>query len=159
MAGKLKNAMRYLGLAEEQAENETAAMPVLRESAQPQPLAAPKAAPQVTELRRVTPVAPAASAPMTEILTLHPRKYADVPQIAENFREGIPVVLNLTALPDADARRIIDFATGLSMGLNGHFERITTKVFLLTPAHVAIAGAHEAQQVNDSGSFFVQPEQ
>jgi cell division inhibitor SepF len=77
---------------------------------------------------------------MNEILTVHPRQYKDAQQIAESFREGVPVIINLSQMTEADARRLIDFASGLSQGLYGKIERVTNKVFLLSPAHVAVSG-------------------
>ena len=58
---------------------------------------------------------PAPSA-ISEILTVHPKQYRDAQVIAENFRDGIPVIINLSQMSDADARRLIDFASGLSLG-------------------------------------------
>ncbi|MCU1438626.1 MAG: hypothetical protein JWP66_1713, partial [Naasia sp.] len=84
---------------------------------------------------RATPVSD-----MNEILTVHPRQYKDAQTIAESFREGVPVIINLSQMSEADARRLIDFASGLSQGLYGKIERVTNKVFLLSPAHVAVSG-------------------
>ena len=61
---------------------------------------------------------------MNEILTVHPKQYRDAQVIAENFRDGIPVIINLSQMSDADARRLIDFASGLSLGLYGRIERV-----------------------------------
>ena len=58
----------------------------------------------------------------------------------ENFREGVPVIINLSQMSDADARRLIDFASGLSLGLYGRIERVTSKVFLLSPENIAVSG-------------------
>ena len=71
---------------------------------------------------------------MNEILTVHPRQYRDAQVIAESFREGVPVIINLSQMSDGDARRLIDFASGLSQGLYGKIERVTSKVFLLARA-------------------------
>ena len=60
--------------------------------------------------------------------------------IAESFREGIPVIINLSQMSEPEARRLVDFASGLSQGLYGKIERVTSKVFLLSPSHVEIIG-------------------
>ena len=87
----------------------------------------------MTPLRKnhVQPSTPQAE--MNEILTVHPRQYRDAQVIAESFREGVPVIINLSQMSDGDARRLIDFASGLSQGLHGKIERVTSKVFLLSP--------------------------
>jgi cell division inhibitor SepF len=107
----------------------------------------------VTPLRRPA-TAPAkhhAAAGMNEILTVNPRAFKDVQPIAEAFREGVPVIMNLSQMPDADARRLIDFASGLASGLYGKIERVTNKVFLLSPANVDVAA--EAKRLAQDGFF------
>ncbi len=147
MSNPLRKTMVYLGLADEEVEYE-----------QPQHAAAPAtpaaAAPQraaVTPLRRATP-RPAPAAEMNEILTVHPRAYREAPQIAEAFREGVPVIMNLSQMSESEARRLVDFASGLSQGLHGKIERVTSKVFLISPAHVATTGdAAELEPDVDAG--------
>jgi cell division inhibitor SepF len=92
---------------------------------------------------------------MNEILTVHPTEYKDAKVIAENFREGLPVIINLSRMDEGDAKRLIDFTSGLTMGLHGRIERVTSKVFLLSPEHIEVGGDDSRQQ--DSGSFFVAP--
>jgi FtsZ-interacting cell division protein YlmF len=87
---------------------------------------------------------------VSEILTVHPKQYRDAQLIAENFRDGIPVIINLSQMSDADARRLIDFASGLSLGLYGRIERVTSKVFLLSPENVAISGDGTVAQADPS---------
>lgn len=93
---------------------------------------------------------------MNEILTVHPRQYRDAQVIAESFREGIPVIINLSQMSDADARRLIDFASGLSQGLYGKIERVTAKVFLLSPSHVVVSGDNATEDSAEEASFFAQ---
>ena len=96
----------------------------------------------------------AAPADMNEILTVHPRAYKDAQVIAESFREGIPVIINLSQMTEPDARRLVDFASGLSQGLYGKIERVTNKVFLLSPEHVAVSGeTAEAEPEVEAGFF------
>ena len=91
---------------------------------------------------------------MNEILTVHPRQYRDAQVIAESFRDGIPVIINLSQMSESDARRLIDFASGLSQGLYGKIERVTSKVFLLSPAHVAVSGEPVDITSDVDASFF-----
>ncbi len=93
---------------------------------------------------------------MNEILTVHPRQYKDAQLIAENFRVGVPVIINLSQMSEPDARRLIDFASGLSQGLYGKIERVTSKVFLLSPEHVAVSGDQAEVESDVEASFFAQ---
>ncbi|BDI22409.1 cell division protein SepF [Herbiconiux sp. L3-i23] len=140
MSNPIRKTMVYLGLADEDYDEQldAPAAPV-----QQQPTSAPaQGRATVTALPkrqpRIAAVAPAAE--MNEILTVHPRQYKDAQVIAESFREGVPVIINLSQMSETDARRLIDFASGLSQGLYGKIERVTNKVFLLSPAHVAVSG-------------------
>ena len=85
------------------------------------------------------------------ITTLHPRTYNDARRIGEEFREGIPVIMNLTDMDDIDAKRLVDFAAGLVFGCRGTIERVTNKVFLLSPVNVDVAA--EARRLAQDGFF------
>jgi len=95
---------------------------------------------------------PAAEPAYGRITTLHPRFYNDARRIGEEFRTGTPVIMNLTDMDDADAKRIVDFAAGLVFGLHGTIERVTSKVFLLSPANVDV-GAEARAQLQQGGFF------
>lgn len=84
-------------------------------------------------------------APGYRITTLHPRTYNEARTIGEHFREGVPVIMNLTELDDADARRLVDFAAGLIFGLRGSIDRVTNKVFLLSPQNVHVTAEDKAR--------------
>ncbi|WP_336633089.1 MULTISPECIES: cell division protein SepF [unclassified Microbacterium] len=139
MSNPLKKTMVYLGLAdEEEIYDEPVAETPARTRSTPE-RTVEKAAP-VTPLHRPAVVRQPTAGTVSEILTVHPKQYRDAQLIAENFRDGIPVIINLSQMSDADARRLIDFASGLSLGLYGRIERVTSKVFLLSPESVAISG-------------------
>jgi cell division inhibitor SepF len=91
---------------------------------------------------------------ISRITTLHPRSYNEARRIGEEYRMGVPVIMNLTDLDDVDAKRIVDFAAGLVFGLKGSIEKVTTKVFLLSPANVDLGAAARAQLEGDG--FFNQ---
>jgi cell division inhibitor SepF len=95
-----------------------------------------------------------AQGPMHRITAVHPRSYNDARVIGEHFREGTPVIMNLTEMEDGDAKRLVDFAAGLVYGLQGVVERVTTKVFLLSPA--AIEVTNEVQEPATPTGFFNQ---
>ena len=88
------------------------------------------------------------------ITTLHPRTYNEARTIGEHFRDGTPVIMNLTEMDDGDAKRLVDFAAGLIFGLRGSIERVTNKVFLLSPEHVEVTAEDKARIA--TGGFFNQ---
>ena len=98
----------------------------------------PAGAVQTTDLARIT--------------TLHPRTYNEARTIGEHFREGTPVIMNLTEMVDSDAKRLVDFSAGLIFGLRGSIERVTNKVFLLSPANVEVA-AEDKARIAERGFF------
>ena len=94
----------------------------------------------------------ASSSGASRITTLHPRTYNDARAIGEQFRDGTPVIMNLSEMDDGDAKRIVDFAAGLVFGLRGTIERVTQKVFLLSPADVVVT-AEERERITQGGFF------
>ena len=86
------------------------------------------------------------------ITTLHPHSYNDARAIGEHFRAGTPVIMNLSEMDDADAKRLVDFAAGLIFGLHGRIERVTNKVFLLSPEHVEVT-AEDKAKIAEAGFF------
>ena len=156
MAGAMRKVGEYLGLVEQSGEYDDyddyesepdtrrAARPVARDP-EPRPVA------RIDERRRPTPV-PAPSTELTRITTLHPRTYNEVRTIGEHFREGTPVIMNLTEMDDNDAKRLVDFAAGLIFSVYGSIERITNKVFLLSPPNVTVT-AEDRQRLAQGGFF------
>ena len=96
------------------------------------------------------------SSPMRKITTVHPRSYNDAKIIGESFRENIPVIMNVTDMGEAEAKRLVDFSAGLVFGLGGSIERVTNKVFLLTPKNVEVLAEERAAVENSSAEFFNQ---
>ena len=88
------------------------------------------------------------SGDMSEIMTLDPQTYADGKEVAANFRQGIPVIVNIAAMSESDATKMFHFMIGLKEGLDGQMKRVTPKVFLLTPSHVAISDTEDDAEVN-----------
>jgi len=91
-------------------------------------------------------------AELSRITTLHPRTYNEARTIGENFREGVPVIMNLSEMDDSDAKRLVDFAAGLVFAVRGTIERVTNKVFLLSPPNVSVA-AEDKQRIAEGGFF------
>lgn len=92
-------------------------------------------------------------ADLSRIVTVHPRTFNDARTIGEHFRDGVPVIMNLTQMENADAKRLVDFAAGLILGLHGNIERVTSKVFLLSPKNVNVT-AEDKERI--AGGFFNQ---
>ena len=150
----------YLGLLEdterydeydESYDEQTARRDERPEAQRPAPVA------NIAERRRPTATpAPAAGvvAELSRITTLHPRTYNEARTIGEHFRSGTPVIINLTEMDDVDAKRLVDFAAGLIFGLRGSIERVTNKVFLLSPEHVEVTAEDKARIAE--GGFFNQ---
>jgi len=86
--------------------------------------------------------------PSYQITALHPRTYNEARTIGESFRKSTPVIMNLTEMDDADAKRLVDFAAGLTFGLHGRIERVTAKVFLLSPHNVTVTAQDKAKIEN-----------
>ena len=86
--------------------------------------------------------------PTYQITALHPRTYNEARNIGEHFRQSTPVIMNLTEMDDADAKRLVDFAAGLTFGLHGRIERVTAKVFLLSPHNVNVTAQDKAKIEN-----------
>ncbi|KPH98916.1 Cell division protein sepF [Actinobacteria bacterium OK074] len=86
--------------------------------------------------------------------TVTPDSFRDARAIGELFREGVPVIMNLTNMEAADAKRVVDFAAGLIFGLRGSIDRVSNRVFLLTPADTEIVSGEAAGRPADG--FFNQ---
>jgi len=103
----------------------------------------------------VVEVAPQLDLPVLDrIITLHPRFYNEARTIGEHFRQGNPVIINLTDMDESELKRLVDFASGLAFGLHGTIERVTKKVFLISPANVNVST--EDKSAAAQASFFNQ---
>lgn len=152
MAGFMKNAMSYLGMAdvvdEDEFENEQE---------------------ETTESsfdsdHSVTPISPSTTSStsretspfqgrVNRITTIHPKSYEDAQLVGRALRDGVPVVLNLTGVSEAVAYRIVDFSAGVVFGVRGSIERVTPRVFLLSPAQVNIK-VEEPKRQSSSHDLF-----
>ncbi|WP_328539568.1 cell division protein SepF [Streptomyces sp. NBC_00344] len=102
---------------------------------------------------RVRVAAEAAQEQSRRIATITPDSFRDARGIGEMFRDGVPVIVNLTAMEPADAKRVVDFAAGLIFGLRGSIDRVATRVFLLTPSDTQIVSGEAAGRPNEGGFF------
>lgn len=146
--GALRKTMLYLGLSEAEPENEDRySTDRYTEASYDQGYSDYDDVEESEDVQeaQVTPISQAASHSaqgLRRITTVHPRTYTDAKSIGEAFRGGTPVIMNLTDMTDAEAKRLVDFSAGLIFGLRGTIERVTNKVFLLSPATVEVASEH-----------------
>ncbi|WP_395658854.1 cell division protein SepF [Nocardioides sp.] len=161
MSGAMRRIGEYLGLLEdtgryddeygyegEYETQETAPVRSPKREVRPAPVS------DISERRRPASGPVGVVAELSRITTLHPRTYNEARTVGENFREGVPVIMNLSEMDDADAKRLVDFAAGLVFATRGTIERVTNKVFLLSPPNVTVAAEDKARIVE--GGFFNQ---
>jgi len=159
MSGAMRRIGEYLGLLEdtgryddeyayegEYETQETAPVRVPKREARPAPVS------DISERRRPASGPTGVVAELSRITTLHPSTYNEARTVGENFREGTPVIMNLSEMDDADAKRLVDFAAGLVFATRGTIERVTSKVFLLSPPNVTVA-AEDKQRIAEGGFF------
>jgi cell division inhibitor SepF len=171
MPNVFKKAANYLGLVDQDEEldlpvaveeprRNVRAVPQAQSVAPVRPSFTRQAAPVAsTPVRPVaaTPVAPAHQEVlpiMDQIFTIHPRFYNEARNVGERYREGQPVLMNLTDMEESERKRLVDFASGLVFGHHGSIERVTSKVFLLTPPNVRVST--DTKTAAAEASFFNQ---
>ncbi|MEE6165264.1 MULTISPECIES: cell division protein SepF [unclassified Mycolicibacterium] len=96
-----------------------------------------------------------AGSPLSKITTLRPKDYSEARTIGERFRDGTPVIMDLVSMDNADAKRLVDFAAGLAFALRGSFDKVATKVFLLSPADVDVS-AEQRRRIAEAGFYAYQ---
>ncbi|GAT09140.1 cell division protein SepF [Mycolicibacterium novocastrense] len=96
-----------------------------------------------------------AGSPLAKITTLRPKDYSEARTIGERFRDGTPVIMDLVSMDNADAKRLVDFAAGLAFALRGSFDKVATKVFLLSPADIDVT-AEERRRIAEAGFYSYQ---
>ncbi|PJI94332.1 cell division protein SepF [Luteimicrobium subarcticum] len=168
MSGSLRKTMLYLGLADDREAEEREYVDEFDDLTEPEPDFAPvtpitrQPARETREVRepresRELRALQAPAGPATDlrrIVTVHPRSYNDALVLGDAFRGGTPVIINLSDMDDADAKRLVDFAAGLTFGLHGSIERVTNKVFLLSPEHVEVAGEERPAPTRSRSGLF-----
>lgn len=153
MSGAMRRIGEYLGLVEESDHVLDGELDDHSDESARQPERRPAPVADLAERRRPQPVPTSgAVAELSRITTLHPRTYNEARTIGENYREGVPVIMNLSEMEDSDAKRLVDFAAGLIFATHGSIERVTAKVFLLSPPNVTVA-AEDKERIAQDGFF------
>jgi cell division inhibitor SepF len=166
MANAFKRVANYLGLVDDEEDLQPAVeVEQLRRSVRPlassqQESSTPAWAAPAVRVKTI----PAAQAPapavqaelpiMDQIFTIHPRFYNEARTVGERYRQGQPVLMNLSDMDESERKRLVDFASGLVFGHFGSIERVTSKVFLLTPPNVRVST--EGKVAATEASFFNQ---
>jgi len=144
MSNALRKMTNYLGLTEDDGTSEVATpknrvTPVKRENK------SLTVAPSMTSVAKSVD-----AAPIDRIVTITPRFYSEARAIGEYCREGNPVIMNLSDMEESERKRLIDFASGLVFGHTGTIERVTSKVFLLSPPNVMVSSEDKTAAANAS---------
>jgi cell division inhibitor SepF len=155
MSGAMRRIGEYLGLVEDtgrydEYETDVNGHPV--DESVPSRERRPAPVSDLAERRRPSSAPQEVVAELSRITTLHPRTYNEARLVGENYREGTPVIMNLSEMDDSDAKRLVDFAAGLIFATRGSIERITNKVFLLSPPNVTVA-AEDKERIAEGGFF------
>jgi cell division inhibitor SepF len=151
MSNAMRRVANYLGLVDD---------PEISNSVETSAPRVPDVRIRTREPRHVTSVVTTDTAPQLDlptldrIITLHPRFYNEARTIGEHYRLGNPVIINLTDMDESERKRLVDFASGLVFGHHGTIERVTSKVFLLSPANVKVSSEDKAAAAE--ASFFNQ---
>ena len=136
MAGFMKNVMSYVGMADVPEDDDYAESDVQETSFDNDRSVTPAVSQHGNDLRGSS--ARANASRMSRITTIHPKSNDDAQMVGRALRDGVPVVLNLTGVTESVAYRIVDFSAGVVFGVRGSIERVTPRVFLLSPAQVNI---------------------
>ena len=162
MAGAMRKVGEYLGLVD-QADfdddfDDEPSMPVpVKRERDPERRPAvvrPTTVSNIEEHRRPRSTSSEPSSDLYRIETVTPRTYNDARTVGEHYRSGVPVIMNLSEIDDDDAKRLVDFAAGLVFAVHGSINRVTAKVFLLSPANVEVTD--EDRQRIAAGGFYNQ---
>jgi cell division inhibitor SepF len=98
------------------------------------------------------PIAAVPAQPHVKMHIVEPRAFSEAQSIADKFKSGTPVIVNLTATDSELAKRLLDFSSGLTYGLEGHLQKVADKVFMLTPRNVDVS-AEDRRRLKDRGLF------
>src|SRR5919201_3447261 len=155
MAGVWRKVGQYLGLVEDdELEELDEAMPdepSIRTDSPVRRLNRPEMMP-IDRPEAIVRTMPSARPPMASIHRAEPRRFNDIRDIGERFKQGVPVIMSLQSAGDSVARRLVDFASGLVFGLEGSIEIVASRVYLLTPANMEVS-AEERERLVEGGFF------
>ncbi|MFL5767886.1 MAG: cell division protein SepF [Actinomycetota bacterium] len=158
MPGVWKKTLTYLGLVEDEDYDELDEVSVegrgepapVRRIARAEP--APEMAPTEPRMEGIVRTIPTPRPSGSSIHKSEPKRFNEAREIADRFKNGIPVIMNLQGTDDAVARRLVDFASGLVYGLDGKIEMVANRVYLLTPQDMEVS-AEERERIAGGGFY------
>jgi cell division inhibitor SepF len=106
---------------------------------------------------RSVPAGPATVTPVSANMKMHivePKSFTEAQSIADKFKQGTPVIMNMASTTPDLAKRLLDFASGLTYGLDGGLQKVSDRVFMLTPHNVDVTDA-DRRRLRDTGLFSV----
>ena len=106
---------------------------------------------------RSVPTGAASVTPVSANMKMHivePKSFTEVQSIADKFKQGTPVIMNMATTSPELAKRLLDFASGLTYGLDGGLQKVSDRVFMLTPHNVDVTDA-DRRRLRDTGLFTV----
>jgi cell division inhibitor SepF len=156
MPGVWKKTLTYLGLVDDEGFEEleeVSAHPEaeVRRFQRPQPV---RETGYDLEHEGIVRTIPTGRSTASAIHKSEPRRFNEARDIADRFKDGIPVIMNLQSTDDTIARRLVDFASGLVYGLDGKIEMVANRVYLLTPANIEVS-AEDRERIA-GGAFYNQ---
>lgn len=150
-----RKTLTYFGLSEdedyEDYEEEQEEIGVYEEK-EPSTVRRIRRGPDLERVERTAALRSVSSPQQSRVHIVEPRNFNDAQRIAEKFKADIPVILNLQQSDKELSKRLIDFVSGLTYGLNGGMQRVAEKVFLLTPSNVGVS-AEEKRRLQEKGFF------
>ena len=160
MAGARRKVGEYLGLVEqadfddEFDDDIEPSVPISRQPAVVRTAAPVANIDERRQTERRPERRPSNSSDLQRIETVTPRTYNDARTVGEHYRSGVPVIMNLSEIDDDDAKRLVDFSAGLVFAAHGSINRVTAKVFLLSPENITVTD--EDKQRIAAGGFYNQ---
>ena len=155
MSAVWKKALTYLGLVEDDEFEELDEVSAQPEQAEVRRFQRPQPVREVSiehGHEGIVRTIPSRAATASSIHKSEPHRFNEAREIADRYKDGIPVILNLQSTDDTIARRLVDFASGLVYGLDGKIEMVANRVYLLTPANMEVS-AEDRERIAGTGFY------
>jgi len=155
MPGVWKKTLTYLGLVEDEEFDELDEVAAQPGQAEVRSIQRPQAVREIaidTEDGMVRTIPSSRPSTASSIHKSEPRRFNEARDIADRYKDGIPVIMNLQSTDDTIARRLVDFASGLVYGLDGKIEMVANRVYLLTPANIEVS-AEDRERIAGAGIY------
>ena len=156
MNGFFKKTLSFFGLAdEEEIEMETEAGNILSDRKNIGGIRQRKIdpiAPKRTSRKKVSLISSVREGRKAKVFVAEPKEFDEIQGIADNFKNDIPVIVNLQRVDQDISKRIIDFCSGLAYALEGDIKKVADRVFLITPSNIEV-NSKENEFLSEEGFF------